>query len=63
MQSLTQSVYVDDLEAEEEGIAELLLDENAIASVPRPGTSLTNTARPASSQLVIQITLSQFAKL
>ena len=32
--------YIDDVETEEESFAEVLMDENAIASVPRPGTSL-----------------------
>lgn len=27
--------YIDDIELDEESVAELLLDENAIASVPR----------------------------
>lgn len=32
--------YIDDIELDEEGLAEVLLDENAVASTPRPGTSL-----------------------
>lgn len=36
----------DDTEMEDEGVAETLLDENAIAALPRPGTSLH---RPTSS--------------
>eukprot|EP01035_Chromulina_nebulosa_P017226 gene17226-22751_t len=39
--------YIDDIELDEEGVAELLLDENAIASVPRSGTSL-NTPQTSS---------------
>lgn len=27
--------YIDDIELDEEGVAEMLLDENAVASVPR----------------------------
>merc|ERR1719230_86892 len=38
--ALTMAEYVDDTELEEEGMAELLLDDNTTASVPRPGTSL-----------------------
>eukprot|EP01029_Cantina_marsupialis_P010012 TRINITY_DN2297_c0_g1_i1.p1 TRINITY_DN2297_c0_g1~~TRINITY_DN2297_c0_g1_i1.p1 ORF type:complete len:508 (+),score=66.95 TRINITY_DN2297_c0_g1_i1:60-1583(+) len=38
--AITEREYIDDTELEEEGIAELLLDENAVAKVPRPGTSL-----------------------
>ena len=32
--------HVDEIENDEEGIAELLMDDNAIANVARPGTSL-----------------------
>ena len=32
--------YLDDIELDEESFAEMLMDENAIASAPRPGTSL-----------------------
>lgn len=38
--------YIDDIELDEEGVAEMLLDENALASMPRPGTSL-NTPQTA----------------
>jgi len=38
--ALTQSVYVDDMDVEEESIADIMLDENAMAKAPRPGTSL-----------------------
>ncbi len=27
--------YIDDIELDEEGVAEVLMDENAVASVPR----------------------------
>ena len=40
MRTLTLQVYVDDIEGEEEGIAETLLDNYTISSMPRPGTSL-----------------------
>ncbi|XP_010166378.2 tetratricopeptide repeat protein 8-like, partial [Antrostomus carolinensis] len=33
-------VYVDEIDMDEEGIAEMMLDENSIAQVARPGTSL-----------------------
>lgn len=46
MRALTQQVYVDDLEADEEGIAEILMDENSIAQVARPGTSLKTPGKP-----------------
>ena len=48
--------YVDDTEMEEEGVAELLLDENATAAMPRPGTSLT---RPMTVQYLL-FTLNRF---
>lgn len=46
-----QQSYVDDIELEEEGIGEMLLDENAVAAVSRPGTSLSapQTASKTSS--------------
>jgi len=42
MRALTLQIYVDDIEGEEEGIAETLLDNYAISTMPRPGTSLKN---------------------
>jgi tetratricopeptide repeat protein 8 len=33
--ALTEKIWIDDTEMEDEGIAELLLDENAIAQLPR----------------------------
>jgi len=46
MRALTEQVYVDEAENDEEGLAEMLMDDNAIATVARPGTSLAkpNTA-------------------
>lgn len=41
--ALTLQSWVDETEAEGDGVAELLLDDNAVAAAPRPGTSL---ARP-----------------
>ena len=38
--ALTELVYVDEVDADDDGIAELLMDENSIAQVSRPGTSL-----------------------
>lgn len=38
--ALTEQVYVDEIENDEEGIAEMLMDDNSIANVARPGTSL-----------------------
>jgi tetratricopeptide repeat protein 8 len=39
MRALTEQVYLDEIEANDDGIAEML-DENAVAQVTRPGTSL-----------------------
>jgi len=38
--ALTARTYIDDVEWDDEGIAEVLLDDNAVATAPRPGTSL-----------------------
>ena len=38
--ALTLADYIDDTEMEEEGIADMMMDENAVAEVARPGTSL-----------------------
>ncbi|XP_030753275.1 tetratricopeptide repeat protein 8 [Sitophilus oryzae] len=43
MRALTQRVYVDDLESEESPQDDVL-DENVVASAPRPGTSLKSTS-------------------
>jgi len=40
MRALTEQLYVDEVDIDEEGIAETLMDSNAIANVPKPGTSL-----------------------
>lgn len=49
--ALTECQRVDDIEADEEGIVDLVLDDNAINQVPRPGTSLkaTGPVRSAST--------------
>ena len=39
--ALTLSNWIDDTEMEEEGVAEMLMDDNAMAQAPRPGTSLS----------------------
>ena len=45
-------MYVDEVEVDEEGIAEMLMDDNVIANVARPGTSLRKpgTAQSGPSQ-------------
>ncbi|XP_046847761.1 tetratricopeptide repeat protein 8-like [Xenia sp. Carnegie-2017] len=40
--ALTEQVYVDEVEVDEEGLAEVLMDDNSVAQLPRPGTSLKN---------------------
>ena len=47
MRALTEQLYVDETEAADEGLADLL-DENAFQQAPKPGTSLRlPTANPA----------------
>ena len=48
MRALTEQVYVDEVEIDDDGIAEMM-DENSVAQISRPGTSL-KTAQAASSQ-------------
>eukprot|EP00668_Euglena_longa_P014170 GGOE01018146.1.p1 GENE.GGOE01018146.1~~GGOE01018146.1.p1 ORF type:complete len:526 (+),score=174.79 GGOE01018146.1:54-1580(+) len=38
--ALTMKNWIDDTEMEDEGVAEVLLDQNQLADMPRPGTSL-----------------------
>lgn len=38
---MAEEVRIDETEMEDEGIAEMLIDENATAQMPRPGTSFT----------------------
>lgn len=61
--ALTLKSWIDDTEVEEDGVAEILLDDNAVAAAPRPGTSLnrplsiaggrggTASGRPGTSSL------------
>ncbi|ELT94078.1 hypothetical protein CAPTEDRAFT_163723 [Capitella teleta] len=50
--ALTEQVYIDEVDVDEEGIAELIMDDNSIAQVARPGTSLKvpGTGQGAPSQ-------------
>ena len=43
-----KQVWVDEEEGEEEGIADVLFDDNSIATVARPGTSLRSAPPPRS---------------
>lgn len=45
---LTAKTWVDDTEFEEQGAGDLLMDENAVAQAPRPGTSLNSAVGTAS---------------
>lgn len=38
--ALVAKDFVDDVELEDEGIAEVLLDDNAMAKAPRPGNGV-----------------------
>lgn len=50
MRAMTQRIYVDDIESEE--IPENdFLDENVVASAPRPGTSMKTVEQPKTSAL------------
>ncbi|EFJ39613.1 TRP protein for flagellar function [Volvox carteri f. nagariensis] len=46
--ALTLKNWIDDLEIEEEGVADVLMDEHQVAQVPRPGTSLSRPLTSAS---------------
>mmetsp|Transcript_21676 Transcript_21676/g.35870 ORF Transcript_21676/g.35870 Transcript_21676/m.35870 type:complete len:504 (-) Transcript_21676:149-1660(-) len=46
--ALTSKSWIDDTEVEDEGVAELLMDENNTAQLPRPGTSLNRPLTHAS---------------
>lgn len=48
MRALTQRVYIDDIESEEIGVGDVL-DENAVATAPRPGTSMKTPAMATST--------------
>lgn len=62
LRCLTEQTYVDDLETDEDGIAETLMDDNRIAETARPGTTLrtaaTSLARQSTSQAVRPVTQS-----
>ena len=50
--AMATEAQIDETDLEEEGVAELLLDDNAIASMPRPGTSLSNPKARTSDQSI-----------
>ncbi|RNA25447.1 tetratricopeptide repeat 8 [Brachionus plicatilis] len=48
MRALSEQVYIDEVEIDDDGIAEML-DENAVAQVSRPGTSLRGSSSSQNS--------------
>lgn len=50
MRAMTQRVYVDDLESEQIGDSDFL-DDNVLATAPRPGTSMKTALPPTSNAL------------
>ncbi|XP_003383822.3 PREDICTED: tetratricopeptide repeat protein 8-like [Amphimedon queenslandica] len=51
VRSLTEQTYIDETEVEDEGIAELTMDDNKIADVARPGTSLRQPTAVATGRI------------
>jgi len=51
LRALTGRAYIDDMDMEEEGVAEMLMDDNAMQKAARPGTSLKRpvTGAPGTS--------------
>ena len=49
MRAMTEQVWVDVIEGEEETLGDALMDDNSIATVTRPGTSLRSAAPPATA--------------
>lgn len=50
MRALTQRVYIDDIESEEVVVGDFL-DDDAVASAPRPGTSMKVETSRASAAM------------
>ena len=48
--ALTAQVMVDDIEGDEEGIVDMVLDDNAMRQIPRPGTSLRTAVKTSGGQ-------------
>ena len=55
LRCLTEQVYVDEVENDEEGIAESLMDDNSMAQVARPGTSLNKVSTSAGTGMPSQV--------
>jgi tetratricopeptide repeat protein 8 len=51
--ALTLKSWMDDTEMEEEGVAELLLDESGASSAPRPGTSIQRAQSSAKGSTMV----------
>jgi tetratricopeptide repeat protein 8 len=45
--ALTLKSWIDDTEMDEDGVAEILLDDNRVATAPRPGTSIQRAEQTA----------------
>ena len=52
--ALTQQVYIDEVEGEDQGIAELTMDDQAFAQVTRPGTSLAAATKKTVSTAAVR---------
>eukprot|EP00040_Diaphanoeca_grandis_P027781 m.158963 g.158963 ORF g.158963 m.158963 type:complete len:509 (-) comp31114_c0_seq2:72-1598(-) len=52
--ALTEQVYVDEIEMEEEGMAEMMLDDNKTAAAARPGTSFKRPLTTAGANPAIR---------
>ncbi|KAF2357594.1 Tetratricopeptide-like helical domain [Trinorchestia longiramus] len=50
MRALTEQVWVDEVEGDEEVLADALMDDNSIATIARPGTSLKTAPPPTGGQ-------------
>jgi tetratricopeptide repeat protein 8 len=51
--AMTEKQYIDDTEMEEEGVAEILMDEHAVNKAPRPGTSLKGPGKASGNQVCV----------
>lgn len=51
VRALTLRDFIDDTDMEEQGIADIVMDENSIAKQPRPGTSLQAPMSDSSSKM------------
>ena len=59
--ALSVEAYIDESEIDDEGIGDLILDENAISSLPRPGTSIQTPSTASFSSCVFELYISYVA--